>query len=153
MVPVVKLLADVFQGELGHVPGEVDGDVPGPAGGLGPALAPDGGGVDVVELAHLFDDDFGGGEDVGGLLKHVPHRPGDGAGVYVVAQEIPEGQDFLDGALDLPDVGGDVLRHVDEDFLRQLHPHADGLVLDDGHAGLVVRGLDVCQQAPFEAGF
>ena len=40
-----------------------------------------------------------------------------------------------------------------EDLLRQLHPHADGLVLDDGHAGLVVRGLDVCQQAPLEAGF
>ena len=64
VVPVVELLADVFQGELRHVPGEIDGDVPGPAGGLGPPLPPDGIGVDVVELADLLDDDLGGGQDV-----------------------------------------------------------------------------------------
>ena len=153
MIPVVELLADVLQGEFGHVPGEIDGDVPGPAGGLGPALAPDGVGVDVVELAHLFNDDLRGGEDVRGLLKHVPHRPGDGAGVHVAAQKVPEGQDFLDRSLNLPHVGGDVFRHIDENLFRQLHPHADGLVFDDGHAGLIVRGLDVRQQAPFKPGF
>ena len=64
-------------------------------------------GVDVVELAHLFNDDLRGGEDVRGLLKHVPHRPGDGAGVHVAAQKVPEGQDFLDRSLNLPHVGGD----------------------------------------------
>ena len=64
VIPVVELLADVLQGEFGHVPGEIDGDVPGPAGGLGPALAPDGVGVDVVEFAHLFNDDLRGGQDV-----------------------------------------------------------------------------------------
>ena len=64
VVPVVELFADVFQGELGHVPGEIDGDVPGPAGGLGPPLPPDGVGVDVVEFADLLDDDLGGGQDV-----------------------------------------------------------------------------------------
>ena len=46
------------------MPGEIDGDVPGPAGGLGPPLSPDGVGVDVVELADLLDDDLGGGQDV-----------------------------------------------------------------------------------------
>ena len=65
---------------------------------------------------------------------------------------VTEGEDLFHGPLDLPHVGGDVFRHVDEYFLRQLDAHADGLVFDDGHAGLVVRGLDVGQKAPFKAG-
>ena len=145
MVPVVELLADLLERQVGHAPDLIHGDLAGQGDVLGPALAPEGGRLDVVELAHLVNDHVGGGHDVRLLLEHVFDRPDDGVLVHRVPHELLVGHDLVDGALDLPHVGGDVLRDELEEELRQLHPHADGLVLDDGHAGLVVGGLDVSQ--------
>ena len=152
VVPAVELLADLLQRQVGHAADEIHGDLAGQGDVLGPALAPEGGGLEVVVLADLVDDHVGGGHDVRLVLEHILHRPDHGALVHRVAHQVLIGHDLVHRALDLPDVGGDVLGDELEQELGQLHPHADGLVFDDGHAGLVVGGLNVGQQAPLEAG-
>ena len=42
--------------------------------------------------------------------------------------QLLEGEDFVDGALDLPHVGGDVLRDILEHRVGQVHAAPDGLV-------------------------
>ena len=152
VVPVVEFLADLLQGEVGHPADLVHGDLPGQGGVLGAALPPEGVGVDVVELAHLVDDDVRRGQEVGLVLEHVPHRPGYGVHVHALPHQLLEGKDFVDRALDLPHVGGDVLRDILEHRVGQIHAAPDGLVFDDGHPGLVVGRLDVHGQAPLEPG-
>ena len=152
MVPALKLLADLLQRQVGHPADEVHGDLPGHGDVFGPALALEYGGLDVIELAHLVDDDLCRGHDVGFLLEHVFHGPDHGLLVHQVAHQVLIGHDLVHGALDLPHVGGDVLGDELQQELGQLHPHADGLIFNDGHAGLIVGGLDVRQQAPLEPG-
>ena len=52
----------------------------------------------------------------------------------------------------MPDIGGDVFGHILQDGLGKLQPHADGLVFQNGHPGLVVGGVDLGQQAAAEPG-
>ena len=145
VVPVVEFLADLLQGEVGHPADLVHGDLPGQRDVLGPALAPEGGRLDIVEFADLVDDDVCGGDDVRFLLEHILDGPNHGLLVHGVPHQLLIGHDLVDSALDLPHIGGDVLGDELEQEVWQLHPHADGLVFDDGHAGLIVRGLDVGQ--------
>ena len=55
------------------------------------------------------------------------------------------------GALELPDVGVDVLRQQPRDVVGELAPAVLALALEDGHAGLVAGLLDLRDQAPLEA--
>lgn len=145
MIPIFKFTANLFEGEIGHFPDQVHGHLAGEGRILGPPLSPQSAVVDVVEVAHLFDDDVGGGHDVGGVFEHIPYRTGDSGGVDIASLQIPQGHDLVDGPFDLSDIGGDVLSHILQDRLGQLHPHTDGFVFDDGHARFIVGGLDVRQ--------
>ena len=132
VVAAFELLADLLEGEVGHAADLVHGDLPGQGGVLGAALPPEGVGVNVVKFAHLVDDDVLRGEEVGLVLEHVPHRPGDGVHVHALPHQLLEGEDFVDRALDLPYVGGDVLR-------------GSAVLADNREAGILSK-LDAIQQ-------
>ena len=151
MVPG-KFLADVGQTQIGQLPDQIHGHLPGLGGVLVFLGAPDDGLVDGVELADLADDETGGGHGVALALEHIVDGPGDVGQIQLHARQIVVGHDLLDGALDLPDVVGDVDGDVVAHVVIELQIQAPGLVFQDGHTGLVVRGLDIRQQAPFKTG-
>ena len=62
------------------------------------------------------------------------------------------GLDLFDRALQLTDVGLDVLRDVGGNLVGQLDAHLVRLVADDRDAGLEIGRLDVREQAPLKAG-
>ena len=61
VIPVVKLLADVVQGEVGHVPDQVHGHLPRHHGVTDALLAPDDIHLNGVMLADIGQDVLGGG--------------------------------------------------------------------------------------------
>ena len=63
-----------------------------------------------------------------------------------------EGRHPDEGALELADVGGDARGDVLQDVEGQVEALGGALAGEDRDAGLQVRGLDVSQQAPLEAG-
>ena len=152
MVAVVKLLADIVQTQVRHAADEVHGDLPGGHGVPHPLLAPDDGFLQVVVLADVLQNGLGGGNVFVAALEHVLDGTGDGLLVGVVAQKVLKGHDLIDGALQLADVGGDVLRDEHSHLVRQLQSQQGGLVFHDGQAGLKVRRRHVHQKAPLKPG-
>src|SRR5207253_465937 len=67
------------------------------------------------------------------------------------AVEVGEGQHPVEGALQLPDVVGDVGSDVREDVVGGFGRLVGRLLAQDGQAGLEVGGLDVGDEAPPEA--
>ena len=63
------------------------------------------------------------------------------------------GADLFDRALQQTHVGGHVFGDERAHVVRQIEAERDGFVLDDRHARLKIRRLDVRNQAPFEPGF
>ena len=151
VVPV-EFLADVGQAQVGQVPDEIHGDLP----GLGDVLflqgAPEHGFVDGIEFAHLTDDQAGGGQGVALRLEGILDHPGHIGQVQRHVVQVPVGQQLFHDAFNLAHVVGDVHRNVVAHIVPQLNAKAPGFVFQNGHSGLVVRGLDVRQQAPFKPG-
>ena len=97
------------KGFFRHAADLIHGDLPGQGDVFGAALPPEKGRLQVVELADLFDDDIGGGKNVGLFLKNVLYRPDDRVFIHLVSVQILIGHNFIDGSLNLPHVGGDGL--------------------------------------------
>ena len=102
-----------------------------------------------ADVAH---DDLRRGSEVVALLQHIPDSPADGLLVDLIVQQIAIGQYLIQGALDLPHVGGDVLGDVVGDLVGQLHAQHGRLVLHDGEPRLKIRRRHVHHQAPLEPG-
>ena len=152
MVAPAELPPDLGQGEVGELAAQVHGDVAGRdhgAGAVGRAQVIDGDAEVVGGLRH----DEGGrdllalgvGDDV--LEDHLGQGLVDGLLV-----EGGEGRHPDEGALELADVGGDARGDVLQDVEGQVEALGGALAGEDRDAGLQVRGLDVSQQAPLEAG-
>ena len=152
MVPVVKDLADLIQTEVRHGADQVHGNLPGGDRVPHPLLAPDHGLVQTVIFGDILKDGLRRGDILVAAAQHVLDGPGDGFFVGVVAQQILVGQDLVDGALQLADVGGDVFGDVGGDFVRQLHAQQGGLVFHDGKTRLKIRRRYVHQQSPLKSG-
>ena len=76
MVPG-EFLADIGQGQIGQLPDQVHGHLPGFGGALILQSAPKDGFIHAVELADLGDDQAGGGQGIAFGLEHVVNGPGD----------------------------------------------------------------------------
>ena len=151
MVPG-EFLADVGQTQIGQLTDQVHGHLTGFGGVLVFLGAPQNGFVDGIELADLADDQAGGGHSIALALEHIVNGPGNIGQIQLHAGQIVIGHDLLDGALDLTDVVGDVDGDVVADIVIQLQIQGPGLIFQNGHTGLIVRGLDIRQQAPLETG-
>ena len=139
MVPVAELLADVVEGEVGHPADQIHGGLPGLHQVPLPALAPDLLLVHVVIAADILDDQAWRRHELVVFLQHVLYGTADGLAVHLVAQQVPIGQELIQGTLDLADVGGEVFGDEAADIVRQLYPQQGGLVFDDGEPCLKVR--------------
>ena len=152
MVTARELPADLLHAHAGDLAQDVDGHAAG-GGHIGvPLGAADVGRGDVEGAGYLAHDLLDGDrhglglvEDVlDGILCHADDR--------LDALEHIVGIELFDRAFQLADVifqmVGDELGHV----LGQIEVEKLRLALDDGHAGLEIRRLDVGGQAPLEAG-
>ena len=152
MVTARELPADLLHAHAGDLAQDVDGHTAG-GGHIGvPLGAADVGRGDVEGAGYLAHDLLDGDrhglglvEDVlDGILCHADDR--------LDALEHIVGVELFDRAFQLADVifqmVGDELSHI----LGQVEVEKLRLALDDGHAGLEIRRLDVGGQAPLEAG-
>ena len=149
---LAEFLADVRQAQIGQLPDQIHGDLTGLSDALGLLAAAQGHLVHGVELAHLRNDQAGGGQGVAFGLEHIVNGPGNVLQIQGHVVQIPVGQDLLDGAFDLTDIVGDIDGDVVAYIIVQIQTQMLGLVFQNGHTGLVVRGLDVRQQTPLETG-
>ena len=149
---LAELERDIREGEVCQLPDQIHGDLPGLGGALGALGAADHVLVDGVEAADFGQDQRRRGQIVGAALVHVLDGARDVHHVERHIVEVVIGLDLLDRALELADVVGDVFRDVVAHVVAQVEPQALGLVLDDGHAGLVIRLCHVADQAGFKAG-
>ena len=152
MVPVAELLADVVQAHGGHTADEIHGDLPRGHHIAAAALSPQRLLVHMEVAAYVSHDNGRGGGKVVALLQHITDGPADGLLVYLVVQQIPIGQYLVQRALDLPHVGGDVLRDVVRHLVGQLHAQHGSLILHDGEPCFKVRRCHIHHQAPLEPG-
>ena len=93
------------------------------------------------------------GEGMYSLLfsQHIPHGTAHGLLVHLIPQQVPVGQQLIQGPLDLPHVGGDVLGDVAVDLVGELYPQHGGLVFDDGQSRLEVGRGHIHHKARHEA--
>ena len=152
MVTAAELLADLRQRQLGHLTNNIHGHVTGGGDLLVLALAPQGVAVQLVEPGHLLDDGLRRGQKVLFGPENVPHRPDGVLHIHLGAHQLLEGHDLVDHALNLPHVGGDVFRHVGQHRVGEHNAPLQRLVFQNGHTGLVVRGLNVRGEALLESG-
>ena len=152
MVASLKFLADLAQRQVGQAADEVHGHLTGGGGFLEPLLAAQHPLFNIIVFADLGNDEIGGGHELIVALEHVAHGAGGVLLVDVGAQQLAVGEDLFHRALDLTDVGRHILCNVGADGIGQGGAQLGGLVFDDGHAGLVVRRLNVRQQTPLEPG-
>ena len=148
-----KFLADVRQTQVGELADQIHGDLPGLGGTLVFLGTPQNDLVDGIELAHLADDQAGGGQGVALALEHIVNRPGDIRKIQRHVIQVPVGQNFLDRTLNLPDVVGDVDGNVVAHVIGKVQSQIFGLVFQNGHTGLIIRWLNVREQAPLKPGF
>ena len=148
----LEFLTDGFHAHAGHFPDDIHGHLPGRAD-VGVALfAPDIRRHYIVGARHLVEDLLDGHRDglavVQGILDGGGGHPDAGGDAF---QHIV-GVELFHGAFQLTDVLlqmiGDVFRHV----IGQVQVQQFRLALDDGHAGLEIRRLDVGGQAPLKPG-
>jgi len=84
-------------------------------------------------------------------LQHIPDGTAHGLLVHLIPQQIPVGQQLIQGPLDLPHIGGDVLGDVAVDLVGELYPQHGGLVFDDGQSRLEVGRGHIHHKARHEA--
>ena len=152
MVPPAELLADLRQGELGHLPDDVHSHVAGSADLLILALPSEGGGVQLIEPGHLLDDGVRRGQEVLLGPQDVPHGADGGLHIHLGAHQLLEGHDLVDHALDLAHAGGDVVRDIGQYRIGKGDPPLHRFVFQQGHPEFIVRLLDVGGQALLEPG-
>ena len=75
-VILAELLADVGGGKIGQFPDQIDGYLSGFHRSLAALGTTQGRFVDGVELAHLVDDQTGGGQGIALVLEHIVDGPG-----------------------------------------------------------------------------
>ena len=139
MVAVAELLANVVHGQGVHPPDQVDGHLTGRHDVAAPALAPDSILVQMVVLGHIADDDLRRGHIFVALEQHIPDGAAHGLLVHLIPQQIAVGQYFVEGALQLPHVGGDVLRDVVRNLIGQLDAQRSGFVIGEGGGALLLE--------------
>jgi len=152
-VVAAEFPADIRQAQVCELADEVHRDLPRLGGVLVLERAAQNLLLDGVEAADLGDDEAGRRQAVGFAAVHVLDRAGDVRHVERHPAEIAIGEDFFDGALNLPHVRRDIFRNIVADIVGQLESETHGLVLDDGHARLVVGRLNVRDKAPFKPRF
>ena len=151
VIAAAELFADLLQRHFDHGTDQVHGHLSGLKDLGFSSLTDEGLFLNGVGLCHLVNDDFGGGENVALIPENVTHSTHDGVHVHLFAQQGLEGQNLIDGTLQLTDVGGDVFRNVIQNRFGQLQTHADGLVFNNGYAGLIVGRIDLGDKAHGEA--
>ena len=145
-----ELLGNVRQGQAGHLADQVHGDLPRLRRTLGLLGAAQNAFLDGVEPADLADDEAG----IGLLLVADDNLddPGDVGHVDLPVLQVVIGLDFVDGALDLPHVVGEIFGDVVADLVGEGQAQRQGLVFDDGPAGLIIRRLHVDDEAALKPG-
>ena len=121
MIPVAEFLADVHQVHADHPPHEVHGDLSGGDHLPAPALAPEHILVDVVGGADIVYHRLSRGNILVVFLDHIPDGLENVLLSHGAAHEVVVGQNFIQRALDLPDVGGDILRDEVGHRVRQFY--------------------------------
>src|SRR5215470_4058037 len=149
MVLAAERAPDVTQRRVGELARKIHGDLTGEGYRFGPVLGPHVGELDAEELSRLALDVLDGddplllapqvGEDVLGQLD-----------AHLASGEGAVGDHPREGTLDLPDIGFDATGDQISDVVGEHDPLDLRLLLEDGHPGLEVRGLDVSDQAPLE---
>ena len=147
MVLAAEAAADVGVGVARELAGEVHGELAGEGDGLGPGLGPEVLGFDVEDLGDAAEDVVDRHEvllrppDVGeDLLGEVEGQR--------AAGEVAEGADADEGALELADVRLDAVGDEVGDVVGERDAVELGLLLEDRHAGLELRRLDVGASCP-----
>ena len=147
-----ELHADLGQRQVRHVVDEVHRHLSCLDDGRALGLAADDRLIHIEVAAAFGDDGRSGGDKLVVLLENILERTHDGGFVQISALKIAIGEDFIDGALQLTDVGGDILGDELREIVIQHRTLLRCLVLHDGKAGLKVGGLHVLHDAPLEAG-
>ena len=151
MVAALVLAAYVHEREVREVAHEVHGHLPGLGEIFGAALAAYVGRCDGVVARGFLDDDLRRGY-VGAYADDVLDGALYGGYRDAVVHYLAVGGQAFDHALDLADVGGDVLGDVGHDLIGQAHAELRGLVADYGRSGLEVGRLHVGHQTSLKAG-
>jgi hypothetical protein len=150
VVLAAEALADVGKRVAGELPGEVHRDLAGKGDGLRAGLGAEVVRLDAEDLAHAALDVVGGDQ----ALLGAPDVREDLVGeieTEIAAGEAAEGADPNERALELADVGLDLVRDEEGEVVGEREAVELGLLLQDGDAGFEVRRLDVGDEAPFEA--
>ena len=90
-----EFLADVGQTQIGQLPDQIHGHLPGFGGAFVFLGASQNHLVHVVELADLADDEAGGGQGVAFALEHIVDGPGDVGQVQGHVVQVPVGTETL----------------------------------------------------------
>ena len=148
----LELLPDGLHAHAGHFADDVHGHLPRGAD-VGVALfAADVRGHHIVGAGHFVEDLLNGHRDGLAVVEGILDGGGRHADAGGDALQHVIGVELFHRAFQLADVLfqmiGDVLRHV----VGQVQVQQFRLALDDGHAGLKIRRLDVGGQAPLEPG-
>ena len=151
MVAAAELLADLLEGEIREIAHEIHGDLAGHGGLFVAALPAQIRSAELERARGFFNNDVRRG-DVRAGADDVLDGALDGVDRDRVVKNVAVGGQALDDALELTDVGGDVLGDVLHDLLGEHHAELRGLRADDGRARLEIRRLHVREQAALEPG-
>ena len=152
VVAVAEFFSDVLVGVVAQTPDQVHGDLAAAYRVPVPLLAADDLLVDTVDLADLRNNVVHGGDVLVLLAQHILDGFVYVCCVHVLFQEVLVGLDLFYRALQLPDVGCDILRDIVDDVPVNDKSQLRRFILHDGDAGLQVRGLYVHQKAPLKPG-
>lgn len=152
VVPASKLTADLGKGERSKFPAEVHRDLP----GIGD-FSFSGFGAEVLdsyrkEVRHLFLYEAGGDLDVSVDVEDILECFLGKFVVDLLLGQIREGEDSGQGTLQFSDIGFDVLGNVLDDIVGYFPVFRLSLLAQDGDSCLVVRRLDIGDQAHLEPG-
>ena len=151
MVAVAEGPSDLRVGEVGHVAGDVHGDLPGVHQRPAPAASGDLVEREVEHVGGGFEDGVDGDRRLGGVANQVGQHPfGQIVGARLAA-DAGVGSHLDEGALELADGVGDVLRDEPQHVAGDLDGCRLGPLLEDGQPGDQVRRLDVGHEAGLEA--
>ena len=151
VVAAFEFRADLVEGGVRQRADEVHRDLAGQRRDTRAVLPAYGLGRDIVIAGRLADDLVGRGNIVADALD-VGDRALDVLDFDDFVEDVLIGRKLLDHALELADIGGDVLGDIGDGVVREHQSQLRGLVARDGHARLEIGRLDIGHQAAFEAG-
>ena len=143
-------LADVWEGRAQETPAEVHRNLPRKGDVATSSLRAEIGGTKREVVAHGPRDVVEGHRRLGGLEDHLQYLTGE-IDADLPPRERCVGAKADEEALQLPDVRGHLPREEQGHVVGERDVLHLGLLLENGHAGLDVGGLDVRDQPPLEA--